>query len=104
MYRLTTKDRQYLKARAHQLKPTLIIGKDGLTPSFATELLLIIEKKELIKCKLSKVAWEQREVIETAICKISGGINLIHRIGHTLILFKGKAPDKTKYPLENSDP
>lgn len=104
MYHLTTKDRKYLKARAHQLKPILIIGKDGLTPSFASELLLIIEKKELIKCKLSKVAWEQKEIIEAAICKISGDISIIHRIGHTLILFKGKSSDKTKYPLENSNP
>lgn len=69
MYHLTTKDRQYLKARAHQLKPILIIGKDGLTPSFASELLLIIEKKNLLNANFQKLHGNKKRLLKQPFVK-----------------------------------
>ncbi|MEY3314781.1 MAG: YhbY family RNA-binding protein [Holophagaceae bacterium] len=103
MLPLTPKNRKYLKSQAHHLKPVLIIGKEGVTPSFVSELLLVINNKELIKCKLSKIAWENHELIENAICAIPERINIVDRIGHTLILFKSKPLDKTKFLLEEGN-
>lgn len=69
MYHLTTKDRKYLKARAHQLKPILIIGKDGLTPSFASELLLIIEKKNLLNANFQKLHGNKKRSLKQPFVK-----------------------------------
>ncbi len=102
MIYLTPQNRQYLKARAHSLKPVLIIGKDGITEAFKSELIQIIGKKELIKCKLSKVAQAKNIDFETVINAISRDINIIAKIGHTYILFKPKADHETCFALKES--
>jgi RNA-binding protein len=103
MYRLTPKNRQHLKRQAHQLKPVLIIGKEGLTPSFLKELVLTIDNIELIKCKVSISAWKNINLIEKTIKELPDGITIVDRIGHTLILFKPKSEDETKYSLKTSN-
>ena len=46
---LTPKQRQYLKAQAHHLKPVVHIGKAGVTPALAAELDQMLESLELMK-------------------------------------------------------
>lgn len=49
---LTGKQRSYLKSLAHNIKPVLQVGKDGISPAFINQVLETIEKRELIKISL----------------------------------------------------
>ena len=46
---LTGKQRSYLKKLAHDLEPTVFIGKSGLTENIKNELETGFESRELVK-------------------------------------------------------
>ena len=49
---LTTKQRKFLRARAHPLKVVVTVGTKGLTEPVKEEVELALSKHELIKLKL----------------------------------------------------
>jgi len=51
---LTTKDKQLLKAKAHGLKPLLIIGSNGVTKNIRSELDRMLTDYELIKIRINE--------------------------------------------------
>ena len=51
---LTGKQRSYLKKLAHDLEPTVFIGKSGLTENIKNELETGFESRELVKVKIQE--------------------------------------------------
>lgn len=51
---ITGKQRSYLKALAHDLDPTVYIGKSGLTENIVKELDVGLENRELVKVKIQE--------------------------------------------------
>ena len=51
---LTGKQRSYLKKLAHDLEPTVFIGKSGLTENIKKELETGFESRELVKVKMQE--------------------------------------------------
>ena len=51
---LTGKQRSYLKKLAHDLEPTVYIGKAGLTENIKKELEIGFETRELVKVKIQE--------------------------------------------------
>ena len=49
---LSGKQRSYLKKMAHELDPTVYIGKSGLTENIKKEMLTGFEARELVKVKI----------------------------------------------------
>lgn len=49
---ITSKQRSYLRSLAHQLEPTVFIGKAGVTENIMKEMETWFEYKELVKVKL----------------------------------------------------
>ena len=52
--KLTSKQRAFLKKKAHELNPIVRIGKDGLQETVIDSILSAIDSRELIKVK-----WER---------------------------------------------
>ena len=49
---ITSKQRSFLKKLAHELEPTVFLGKSGLTENIKNELETGFESRELVKVKL----------------------------------------------------
>lgn len=51
---ITSKQRRYLKGLAHDLEPTVFIGKCGLKENIFKEMETCLEVRELVKVKLQE--------------------------------------------------
>jgi len=51
---ITSKQRSFLRSLAHELEPTVYIGKSGLTENIVKELETGLESRELVKVKLQE--------------------------------------------------
>ncbi len=84
---LTPKQRQHLKARAHKLKPVVIIGNKGLTDNVKNEIDRALTDHELIKIRIHAEDRDQREEIlneiiattHAAKVQLIGGMGTIYR-------------------------
>jgi putative YhbY family RNA-binding protein len=82
---LTVTERLALKGRAHQLKPTVMIGNAGLTESVLKEIELTLKLHELIKIRVMAERPE-REVILAEICAKLNAAPVQH-IGKILVVY-----------------
>jgi RNA-binding protein len=96
---LTPKQRQRLKAQAHQLKPAIHIGKGGITPTFIAEMDATMERLELVKVKLNQNASEDEQKVIDTLCAQIEGLEFVWSIGHTLLFFRPSRTKATEYPL-----
>jgi RNA-binding protein len=97
--KLTPKQRQYLKAEAHHLKPSVHIGKGGVTPALVRELDTMVESLELIKVKLNGNTMEDEEAAVKALTTGIEGLAHVWTIGHTLLFFRPSRNKPSKYTL-----
>ena len=95
---LTSKQRAFLKKKAHELDPLVRIGKDGITDSLIQSILEAIDSRELLKVKiLQNCEKEKNEVLEE-LSKCSE-FEVVRIIGRTIILFR-ENKDKPTISLE----
>jgi len=86
MLTLTVLQRQNLKARAHPLKPIVMIGNAGLTPSVLEEIGRSLKSHELIKIRVMDGDREAREAMLEEICTRLNAAAVQH-IGKTLVVY-----------------
>lgn len=96
---LTPKQRQFLKAQAHHLKPVMHVGKGGVTPAQAAELNVMLDSLELVKIKINANSSEDEVTAASALCTVVEGLQHVWTIGHTLLLFRPSRTKATQYPL-----
>ncbi len=89
---MTKEEQKKFKARAHSLKPVVIIGHSGLTEAVLAEIGNALDAHELIKIKIQMDEREQRKQIIDAICKQCTA-EFIQNIGKILTIYK-RNPDK----------
>ena len=94
---LTTKQRQYLKIKAAELKPVVMIGKNGITESVIEEIKSSIEHHELIKVKAKAEDREQRDELAQYLAEQSES-TVVQVLGNNLTLFK-QAKKNSKFTL-----
>lgn len=90
---LTQKQRQYLRKSAHDLKPIVQIGKNGLSDQLIASVDQVLHTHELIKVKFNDFQGEKQEISE----QIAGrtGAELVYVIGNTTILYRQSSdPEK----------
>ncbi|MDP1635629.1 MAG: YhbY family RNA-binding protein [Gallionellaceae bacterium] len=85
MLSLTVSERLDLKGRAHQLKPTVIIGNAGLTEAVFNEIAQTLKIHELIKIRVMAER-PQREEMLNAICTRLNAAPVQH-IGKILVVY-----------------
>lgn len=80
---------QALKSRAHNLQPTIRIGKNGLTDAIIDEMKCQLKKRKLVKVKVLKSFAEGMD--RTALAKeiaMKTGAKVVHHVGFVLTLHK----------------
>ena len=87
MTTLSAAERKALKARAHALKPIVMIGDAGLTPGVLVEIERGLTSHELIKIRVAMDDRESREALLAAICTTSGAAAVQH-IGKILVIWR----------------
>ena len=96
---LTPKQRQFLKAQAHHLKPVVHIGKGGVTDALAAELDVMLESLELMKIKLNQNTSEELETAVTGLRAKVKGLEHVWTIGKTILVFRSSRNKPTSYDL-----
>ncbi|VTS19829.1 ribosome assembly RNA-binding protein YhbY [Streptococcus pseudoporcinus] len=92
---LTSKQRAFLKAEAHSLKPIVQIGKNGLNNQIKTSVRHALDARELIKVTLLQNTDENiHDVAETLEDEI--GCETVLKIGRILILYKVSAKKENR--------
>ena len=87
MLTLTVLQRKNLKARAHPLKPTVMIGNAGLTPTVLDEISRALKSHELIKIRVMNDDREARAAMLEEICtRLNAGA--VQRIGKILVVYQ----------------
>ncbi|NJD30987.1 MAG: ribosome assembly RNA-binding protein YhbY [Gammaproteobacteria bacterium] len=84
---LTPKERQALKARAHGLKPVVLLGAAGLSPSVVREIDRALLAHELIKVKVPVEDRGEREQIFATVAESLSAAR-VQAIGKLLVLFR----------------
>jgi len=96
MLNLTVLQRQQLKARAHSLNPTVLIGNAGLTPAVLDEIDHTLKHHDLIKIRAGGERAD-REAMLQQICETLHAAPVQH-IGKTLIVFRPLPEQPLKKP------
>lgn len=86
---LSVAQRTALKAQAHALKPTVILGNAGLTPSVLDEISRTLKSHELIKIRVMNDDREARAAILQEICtQLNAGA--VQHIGKILVVYQAQ--------------
>lgn len=96
---LSPRQRQFLKAQAHHLKPTLYIGKAGVTEALLQELDQTLDALELLKIKLNQNTFEDEASVVDVLVRRLEGVEHVWTIGHTILIFRPSRTHPTRYPL-----
>lgn len=87
MLNLTPAERSVLRAEAHGLKPIVLVGESGLTPSVMKEIELGLDSHGLIKVRVFGDDREARIEMYETICEKTGCAPVQH-IGKLLVLYR----------------
>jgi len=90
---LNSRQKKILRAKAHDLKPVILVGKSGVTDGCIQSINEAIESRELIKVKFIEHKDNKKKLSETIRDKTKSEI--VGNIGHTIMLFR-QNPDKEK--------
>ena len=94
---LSGKQRSYLKKMAHELDPTVYIGKSGLTENIKKEMLTGFEARELVKVKIQEgCTLEPKEVANQLADELDA--EFVQAIGRKFVLYR-ESKDHKKIDL-----
>ncbi len=79
--------KQALKAKAHHLKPVILLGAKGLTSAVIEETNLALLTHELIKVKINGAEKADRQAITADLCQQLQA-HLVQLIGNTAIVYR----------------
>ncbi len=90
---LTPKERQALKARAHSLKPVVLLGSAGLSPPVLKEIDRALTAHELIKVK---VPGDDRTVRDELFADVAEALSAarVQAIGKLFVMYR-PLPEET---------
>ncbi|WP_419209316.1 ribosome assembly RNA-binding protein YhbY [Photobacterium leiognathi subsp. mandapamensis] len=94
---LSTKQKQFLKGFAHNLKPVVLMGANGLTEAVLAEIEIALNHHELIKVKVASEERETKVLIVDAIVRETKA-EKVQVIGKTLVLYRQSEDRKIELP------
>ncbi|MFC3908932.1 ribosome assembly RNA-binding protein YhbY [Legionella dresdenensis] len=81
--------RKELKARAHHLKPVVLLGAKGLTQAVIEETDVALNAHELIKVKINGAERDDRRQMAIELCEQLAA-ELVQTIGNTIVVYRKK--------------
>ncbi len=95
--KLSNKQKQFLKRQAHDLKPVVLLGGNGLTEGVLAEIDSALDIHELIKVRVPTEDRDMKALVFDAIIRETGAIK-VQSIGHILVLFRQGEDKKIQLP------
>lgn len=95
--KLTTKQKQFLKGLAHNLKPVVLMGANGLVEAVLAEIDQALAHHELIKVKIAAEDRDTKVLIANAIIRETKA-QQVQIIGKTLVLYRPSEEQKIQLP------
>lgn len=94
---LTEPQKRHLRKLAHNLKPLVIVGGNGLTENVINEIDQTLAHHELIKVRVNAMDREERDAMIAAMCE---GLEcvLVQRIGHVAVIYREAEKPLIKLP------
>jgi RNA-binding protein len=86
---LPSKVRQQLKAKAHSLKPIVIVGNNGLTNNVNDEIDRALNDHELIKMRINSEDRDERKALYAEISELHKA-ELLQMVGKIGVLYRKK--------------
>ena len=88
---ITPKMKRRIKLKLGAEKPTVWVGKEGITTPIVNEISKQLDKREMVKAKILKTALKDEEAksIASKIAQQTDSL-LVEVRGHTFILYKKK--------------
>jgi RNA-binding protein len=83
---LTDEQKKKLRGLGHKLKPVILVGAGGLSPSLLEEFDRSLAHHELMKVKFNVGDRDERDRMIAALCEHSQAV-LVQRVGNTALLF-----------------
>jgi RNA-binding protein len=100
MMKLQGFQKRYLRGLAHDLKPIVLIGKEGIQDGAVRAIDAGLSQHELIKIKFNDFKEKEQKAGLTEQLILKTGSALIGMIGHTAILFRPQMdPEKRRIQL-----
>lgn len=97
---LTGADKRVLKGLGNGLDPTIMVGKDGVSPAVLTAIREAHEHRELLKIRvLDNCPLHRKEV--ASLLENESGSALVQLLGRTILLFR-RHPTEPKISLPSS--
>jgi len=86
---ITTRMKRHVRHKLKDEKPTIWIGKDGLTPQISVEIEKQLNKHRMLKGRILKTALQQQtaKTIATKAAE-NAGAALVEVRGHVFILYR----------------
>jgi RNA-binding protein len=78
--------KKYLRGLAHSLKPLVLVGREGLTPTVVDFVDQALTDHELIKIRFNDFKTEKKEICEK-ISQQTGGLQA-GMVGHVAIFYR----------------
>ena len=95
---LNSRQKKNLRAKAHDLKPIVLVGKAGVTTGCIQSIDEAIDSQELIKVKFLEHKDDKKSLSNEIAEKTNSEI--VGNIGHTIILFRQNLDkEKQKYKI-----
>jgi len=93
-------EKKYLRGLAHDLKPVVLIGKEGITDGIVRAADEELSRHELIKIKFNDFKEKNQKDTLAGELVLRTGSAQIGMIGHTAILYRPQTdPAKRRIPL-----
>lgn len=86
MTELNAGQRKFLRSQAHHLEPSVLIGRQGLTPTVLDSVDRALTAHELIKVRFNEHKDEKKSLSATIAEEL--GASLAGVIGHVAILYR----------------
>lgn len=93
---LTNPQRKFLRGLAHNMPPTMQLGKNGLTANFFRSFELALTNHELLKLRFANLQ-EERKQLSAEIVEKTGAVQ-VSMVGHTAVYYR-PSPDEAKRKL-----
>ena len=90
---LTSKQKRFLKSKAHHLTPIFQVGKGGVNENMISQISNALEARELMKISILQNCEEDKDEVAKKIAKGSGS-ELVQLIGKTIVLYKESKENK----------
>jgi RNA-binding protein len=91
---LSESQKKHLRGLGHSLKPVIMVGEAGLTPSLLAEFETTLAHHELIKVRVRVGDRQHRDGLISELCTTAGA-DLVQRIGNMALLYRAN-PKKKK--------